>query len=297
MNFNDERTQGYLLTALSFFMWGMFPLFFKLYDKDVGSYEILIHRIIWSVVFLGFFITFRKELGQILEILKDKRSRNTLFLSGLMISANWWIYVVAVSHDQILQASLGQFLMPLISMGLGALVLKEPLSRALKVAISIVFIAVFIQVYALGEFPYIALILGFTFGFYGLIRKRAKIAAVAGIFIEALLLLPLSLAYLFYLQANGQNHFGINATGVLMIFSGVITVVPLVLFNIGTARINLTSVGFMQYIIPTMSIGFGVYFGEELGVAKILSFILIWIAIMIVTVDGLRQKRVKNAKR
>lgn len=291
MNLKDEQTQGFLLAIFAFFSWGCFSLFFKLYSPEIGSYEILIHRIIWSSIFMGIMLVSLGNFKEILQILRNKRLRKTLFFSGFLISINWWIYVYAVSNSQILEASLGQFLSPLTSLILAALILKEPLNKAGKIAVFLVVIAVFIQIYTLGEFPFIAIILGLSFAFYGLIRKKAKAPAISSIFIETLLMLPFSLVYFLYLFATNKSHFGLNNDSILMVFSGIITIVPLLAFNWAATRISLVSIGFMQYIIPTMSIIFALYFKETLNIDKAISFCLIWFAIFIVSLDGIYKKR------
>ncbi|WP_169752259.1 EamA family transporter RarD [Campylobacter mucosalis] len=295
MNLKNERTKGFLYALFAFFFWGSFSPFFKLYSTDISSYEILIHRIIWSVVFLAIVLYFLGGFSSVAQILRHKKIRNALLTSGFLISLNWWTYVLAVSSGQILEAGLGQFLTPLISMMLGALIFKEKLSGVAKFAIFIVFLAVLLQVYALGNFPVVALMLGLSFAFYGVIRKRVKVPGIAAIFVETLLLLPLCFGYFLYLFFANQSHFDADLNGFLMIASGVITVVPLIIYNMATARVDLSILGFMQYIIPTMSVGFGIYFGEELGVLKFCSFALIWFAIVLVSVDGILRKRGKNA--
>lgn len=289
----NERAKGMMYALFAFVSWGVFPIFFKLYSPDVSSYEILIHRIIWSVVFMAIFFAFSGGFGYIFSLLREKRTRNLLLISGFLISLNWWIYVYAVASGQILAATLGYFINPLMSMLLGAIVLKERLNIAGKFAIFIVTIAIGVQIYFLGSLPLISIFLPISFALYALVRKRANIGAMAGLFVETLLLLPFALGYFAWLEFGDQSNFGFRFDGLIMVLSGVITILPLVAFNAAATRISLTLLGFMQYISPTLASLVGVLiYDEELGLARAVSFGLIWLAIFIVSIES-----IKNFKR
>ncbi|CAD7287126.1 EamA family transporter RarD [Campylobacter suis] len=291
----DEQTKGFLYAFLAFLGWGvLFPIYFSLYD-GVGSYEVLIHRIIWSVFFMAIYLGFSGGFAQVLCLLKQKRTRNALFLSGILVSFNWWIYVYAVGSGQILEASLGYFINPLMNMLLGAIVLKERLNTACKFGISIVFCAVAFQIYLLGSLPVIAIFLPLSFALYALVRKQIRVQAMHGLFIETLLVLPFSLIYFVYIFMSKESHFGVNFNGFLMVFSGILTIFPLVAFNAAATRISLTSLGFMQYLSPALAALVAVFvFNEDMSTGRAVSFALIWVAIGVVSFDVILKTRRKN---
>ncbi|QCD45141.1 EamA family transporter RarD [Campylobacter mucosalis] len=282
----NESQKGFLYAFLAFFSWGvLFPIFFSLYD-GVGSYEILAHRIIWSAIFMAIFLSFSSKLKETILILKQKRIRNALLLSGFLISLNWWIYVYAVGSGQILEASLGYFINPLMNMLLGAIVLKERLNFVGKIAVGIVALAVLFQIYTIGSLPLIAIFLPLSFAIYALVRKKVKVPAMQGLFIETLLVFPFAVLYFVFINFNATNHFSLSLNGLLMVLSGLITIFPLVAFNAAAARISLTSLGFMQYLSPTLSACVAVIlFNEVLSLNRAVSFGLIWLAIGIVSFD------------
>lgn len=296
MNTKNETAKGFLYAFLAFASWGtVFPIFFSLYDSFISSYEILIHRIIFSSIFMAIFFIFNGGFSSIFKLLKDFRTRVALLTSGVLISLNWWIYVYAVGNGQILEASLGYFINPLMNMLLGAIILKERLSSVGKFAVMIVFIAVLFQIYTLGSLPLISIFLPLTFAFYALVRKQVKIPALHGLFIETLLVFPFAIFYFIYLFMQGQSHFGLNYNTILMVFSGIITILPLVAFNMATTRISLTLLGFMQYLSPTLSAFVAVFvYNEQMSFERAISFGLIWVAIIFVSFEAILNIRRKN---
>ncbi|MCR4941866.1 MAG: EamA family transporter RarD [Campylobacter sp.] len=289
----DNANFSFWLTLSSFFMWSCYPLYFKQFDPSISSIEILIHRIIWSVVFLAIVLFFANKFKEVIALLKAPKTRYALLLSGTLISLNWWIYVYAVANGYLLQTGLGQFLTPLISIILAYFFLNEKISLITKFSIIIVTIVLCVQIYSLGEIPFVGLINSVSFAFYILVHKKVNVSALPALLVETLLLLPFSLVYFYFIQSRSLGHFGANFDSILMMASGIVTIVPLLAFNIGSVKINLTSVAFMQYIIPLMSIGLGVYYGEILNTTKIISFVLIAIAVFMVSIDGIikRKKR------
>lgn len=286
MNYKDEATKGFFLAIGAFVIWGAFPIFFKLFD-GVSAWEILIHRIIWSVACMAIFFYFASGFNQIKMLILNKKTRNLLFLSGLMISLNWLIYVYAVSNSRILEASLGYFMNPLVNIFIGFLVFKEQITPCGKAGIFIVFLAVLTQIYGVGDLPFISLMLPLSFAIYIGIRKFIKVAAMQGLFIETLLVFPISMAYFIYLFIVGENHFKADFNGFLMICSGVVTIIPLVMFNAATTRMKLTTLAYIQYLSPTLSMLVAVViFDEKLEVYKLISFCLIWLAIAIISIES-----------
>jgi protein rarD len=234
------------------------------------------------------------KMNEILTLLKDIGSLKALFLSGTLISINWGVYVYAVSNGKILDTSIGYFINPLINMLLGVIVFKERLGKSGVVAVCIVMVAVFVQIYFQGGLPLVSIILPLSFGLYGVVRKKAKISAFNGLFIETLFIFPFAFGYVLWLVFHSQSHFGLNKDSVLMIASSLVTIVPLVAFNAAATRINLTTIGYLQYISPTIAILCAVFiFNETLDVYKIVSFCLIWLALAIISINKIT-KRNKN---
>ena len=275
-------------------MWGFLAVYFNLFSKDVDAYEILAHRIIWSFFLMAAVLCLRGKMGEIFVLLKDIRSLKALFLSGIFITINWGVYVYAVGSGKILDTSLGYFINPLISMLLGVIIFKEHLSKAGAIAVCIVIAAVCVQIYAKGGLPLVSIILPLSFGFYAMVRKMAKISAFNGLFIETFFMFPFALGYVLWLVFHSKSHFGLNEDSLLMIASSIVTIVPLVAFNAATTRINLTTIGYLQYISPTIAILCAVFiYGEILDGYKVISFCMIWMALAIISVDKFR-KRSKN---
>ncbi|WP_265181591.1 EamA family transporter RarD [Campylobacter concisus] len=283
-----------MLALSAFFMWGFLAVYFNLFSKDVDAYEILAHRVTWSFFLMAGVLYFSGKIGEIFALLKDIRSLKILFLSGIFITTNWGVYVYAVSNGKILDTSLGYFINPLISMLLGVIIFKERLNKSGILAICIVVLAISIQIYAQGGLPLVSIILPLSFGFYAAVRKMAKISAFNGLFIETFFMFPFALAYVFYIAFLGKSHFGLNEDSILMIASSIVTIVPLVAFNAAATRINLTTIGYLQYISPTIAILCAVFiYGENLDGYKVISFCMIWLALAIISIDKFR-KRSKN---
>lgn len=286
----ENRTKGLMLAFATFFMWGVFPIFFKLI-KDVDAVQILAHRVVWSFLLLLVFLCFTHRLKNVVRLLSTPKIALTLLCTGLLISTNWGIYIYAVNSDQILATSLGYFINPLFSVLLGALFLHERLSAAAKFSLLLAFAAIGVQIYALGRLPIISLVLPLSFAFYGLIRKKVKVPSFEGLFCETTLMLLPALAFLIYCALKGSGAFGFNVSGALLFASGLITILPLLTFAVSTQYLPLSTIGFMQYISPSMSMLIAVFiYGEELEAYKILSFSLIWFGLAVVGLDSLRRK-------
>ncbi|WP_163280258.1 EamA family transporter RarD [Campylobacter fetus] len=288
MSANDKK--GLVLGISTFAMWGVSPIFFKIIDS-VGAVEILAHRIIWSAVILFILLKFRNKIINVKRLLKIKKVALTLFVTGILIASNWGIYIYAINQNQILATSLGYFINPLFSILLGAIILKEQLNTTLKISIFIVFIAICIQIYSLGSLPFISLALPLFFALYGLIRKKVSIPTFEGLFIETLLLVPIALIYILYLWFNSHSKFGFELNGLLLFLSGFITIIPLLTFNASTKYLKLSTIGFLQYISPSLSLLIAIFmYNETLDSYKLISFILIWISLVIAGISGLWRK-------
>ena len=288
-----QATQkGFILALATFIMWGVFPVFFK-FIQGISATEVLAHRIIWSSVILFIVLIVTKKLTGLKRIAKIKKVILTLAITGILIASNWGIFIYAINQNEILATSLGYFINPLFSILLGAIILKEELSWALKLSIFIVFIAIGIQIYALGKLPFISIMLPLSFALYGLLRKRLGVRTFEGLFIETMILSPFALIYLIYLGLVSNSEFGLNFNGIMLFLSGFITILPLLTFNASTKYLKLSTIGFLQYISPTLSMLIAVFvYNETLDLYKIISFVLIWISLAIAAISNLRRKNV-----
>ena len=288
-----QATQkGFILALATFIMWGVFPVFFK-FIQGISATEVLAHRIIWSSVILFIVLIVTKKLTSLKRIAKIKKVILTLAITGILIASNWGIFIYAINQNEILATSLGYFINPLFSILLGAIILKEELSWALKLSIFIVFIAIGVQIYSLGKLPFISIMLPLSFALYGLLRKRLGVRTFEGLFIETMILSPFALIYLIYLSLVSNSEFGLNFNGIMLFLSGFITILPLLTFNASTKYLKLSTIGFLQYISPTLSMLIAVFvYNETLDLYKITSFVLIWISLAIAAISNLRRKNV-----
>lgn len=286
-----QATQkGFILALATFIMWGVFPIFFK-FIEGIAATEVLAHRIIWSALILLVILIITKKLNSVKRIAKIKKVTLTLAITGALIASNWGVFIYAINQNEILATSLGYFINPLFSILLGAIILKEELSPALKLSIFIVFIAIGVQIYAIGNLPLISIILPLSFALYGLLRKRLGVRTFEGLFIETMILTPFALLYLIYLTINNSGEFGMNFNGIMLFLSGFVTILPLLTFNASTKYLKLSTIGFLQYISPTLSMIIAVFiYNETLDFYKIISFALIWISLAIATISNLRRK-------
>ena len=295
-----ENSQGKYLayTFAAFIMWGLFPIYFKWVDQ-VGAYEIMAHRVVWSLVFMVLFMAaFRKRilLG---TIFTTPKLFWPLVASSLLIAVNWGLYVWAVVTEQVLATSLGYFINPLVSVILGVIFLSETLNRRQILAVLLVVIAIANMIWTVGELPWISLTLAISFGLYGLIRKQVEIDSFNGLLFEVLFIFPAALLYLVFLGHEGELSFATVSIGLdmLLLLSGILTILPLVFFAAGVKGINLSTVGFIQYVAPSLSFVLAVYvFNEPFSVEKLISFVLIWMALALISFDAWKRLRV-NAKR
>ncbi|WP_086300667.1 EamA family transporter RarD [Campylobacter devanensis] len=286
-----QATQkGFILALATFIMWGVFPIFFK-FIEGIAATEVLAHRIIWSALILLAILIITKRLNSVKRIAKIKKVTLTLAITGALIASNWGVFIYAINQNEILATSLGYFINPLFSILLGAIILKEELSPALKLSIFIVFIAIGVQIYAIGNLPLISIILPLSFALYGLLRKKLGVRTFEGLFIETMILSPFALIYLIYLSLVSNSEFGLNFNGIMLFLSGFVTILPLLTFNASTKYLKLSTIGFLQYISPTLSMIIAVFiYNETLDFYKIISFALIWISLAIATISNLRRK-------
>jgi len=289
----DEEKKGVLYAVLAFSFWGLVPIYFKLV-KSVSPTEILIHRIIWSVLFLTILIIITKQISIFKNIIKDKKKLKILFLTSLLVSTNWLIFIWAVSNNKITEASLGYYINPIVNVILGVFFFKEKPTKFQKIAIVFAIFAIINEIISFGTLPLVSISLALSFGFYGMFRKKISLPSMAGLYIETLIILPFALIYFAYLVSVSQNAFvfPLNHISILLICAGLITVIPLLLFNSAATRVSLVKLGFLQYIGPTISFLLGIFvYSEPFDSKKLITFSFIWIALIFFTLDSKYSKK------
>jgi len=276
----NENSQGIAYGLSAYMMWGCFPLFFALFD-GVPAYEILVHRIVWSCVFLALVITLMRRWAPVVEALTHPGRLGRVLACAVLIALNWGVYIYSVETRHVLQASLGYFLTPLVNVALGMLILRERMARLQGVAVALAVLGILVQLALLGTMPWIAVILALSFGTYGLLRKQILLDGLSGLFVETLLLLPLALLALAALAQMQLSHFTQDArTLLLLVTSGVVTAIPLLAFAGAARRLRLATVGFLMYINPSMQFLIAVFvFEEAISGIQLASFALIWVAL------------------
>lgn len=297
MNSDREQVVGLAAALGAFLIWGLAPLYFKLLGR-VGADEIIAHRVIWSLILLALVLALRERRSFIARIRISRRVLTALALSSALIAANWLIFVYAINSDRVLSTSLGYFINPLVNVLLGMLVFRERLGRLQTVAVILAAAGTAWLTLRVGQLPWIALGLAFSFGLYGLVRKKTDVGPLVGLFWETLLMTPLALAWLFWLDRIGILAFtpAEPTVAVLLAGTGLITLVPLVCFAAGVRRLNLSTVGLMQYIAPSMTFLLAVFLFEEPFTADhAVTFTCVWTALALFTWAGWRNFRLGRA--
>jgi chloramphenicol-sensitive protein RarD len=284
-----KEKSGILLAISSYLIWGILPVYWKSID-NVPSAEILVSRVVWAFISTLLLILLLKNGRYLFEDIKRlwKSQLNfwLLFLASILISGNWFLYIWAVNNGYLVQTSLGYYINPLISVLLGVFFLKEKLSPAQKVAFILAMIGVLILTFSYGQFPWLSFVLAISFAVYGLLKKQIKLDALRGLTIETFFITPLALGYYIWLFIDNRAVFLHSdvKTDTLLIFTGIATALPLVLFAKGAQRIPLYMVGFLQFIAPTMMLFLGVIiYKESFGQVDLISFIFIWIGLVLFT--------------
>ena len=284
---------GILSAALAFLCWGLFPLYFHAIS-EVPPMEILVHRVLWSLLFLALILAGRRQWAWLGELRAQPRVMGGFVLSSLLLSGNWLLYIWAVNNGHVIDASLGYFINPLVNVMLGYLVLKERLRPVQWTAIAIAGLGVLWLTWQAGHMPWIALLLAASFGGYGLLRKTARLGALEGLSFETMILFPFALGYLVWLSLHGENSFvntPSDATRSLLIAAGPITAIPLLLFASGARSIPLSVLGLLQYIGPTIQMSLGIFFFHEVFTQeRLVGFLLIWSALALYAAEGLYRR-------
>ena len=271
-------------------MWGVFPLVFRLL-RSVAPIEILFHRVVWSFVVVVVLLAVQRPRGWLGPLVRDRRRLARLALAGLLVATNWLAYIWAVNSERVVEAALGYYINPLITVALGVLVLGERLRPLQVVSLSLGAAAVLVLTLAYGRLPWVALVLALTFAGYGYLKKAAGIGAAPSLAVETAALLPVALVGVAVLQARGDAAFLHGSAGrdALLVALGLITAVPLLAFGAAASRIPLSLLGLLQYLTPTLQLLCGVVIlGEPLPPERLAGFVLVWAALAVLTVDALR---------
>lgn len=293
-----DSFKGVLAMTTACTVWGLSPLYYNLLS-DVPPLEILSHRTLWSCTLLFLVLLYQNRVGELRRLLTNPKMVFLVVFSGLMISINWFTFIYSVQIGRVVESSLGYYIFPLVAVALGGLVLRERLTPAKYFAVGLATLAVLILTIGLGVAPYISLILGFTFGLYGLIKKQLPVGPVLSVTAEMVFLLPLVIVWLFGVHQFGWVGFGDQAGGVwgwdwttfLLILSGPLTAIPLMLMTFAARRLKLATVGLVQYLNPTLQfIVAVVIFGEVFTGLHMVAFSLIWIGLAIYSAPSLMRR-------
>ena len=279
----DESTRGTISTITAFFLWGIFPIYWKAL-QHVSSTQILAHRVVWSLVFVLVLLSFQRRWNEAKSVISFYPNVSIFLVTSFLLGGNWLIYIWAVNSNQIVEASLGYFINPLVNVCLGVVFLRERLYRSQFISVLLAFVGVLFLTLQYGRLPWIAFTLALTFGTYGLLRKTAKAGSMVGLLFDTGFLAPIFLLYLLFLAAHGSGAFVSTnlKTDVLLIGAGVVTAVPLLLFAYGARRIQYSTVGFLQYIAPTGQLLVGVFlYREQFTRAHAIAFGLVWVALLL----------------
>jgi chloramphenicol-sensitive protein RarD len=291
----SAHSTGVLLGVAGYLLWGLFPFYFVLLDT-VPPIEVVAHRVIWSLIVVVLILLVGKQWRAFTGAF-NRRNVIILGSAAIFLSINWLVYVYAVDTNQVVQASLGYFMNPLISVAMGVILLKENLRKTQWIAVGIALVAVVDLTIASGSVPWIALTLGFSFGLYGLLKKYANLPSLQSLGIETVVLLPLALVILGVSVARGTESFVLDGPTItfLLIMLGPVTALPLLAFGGASTRIPLSTLGVLQYITPIFQFLLGVFiFQEAMSTGSWIGFTLVWVSLVVFTVDMYRHTRTRN---
>ncbi len=282
-----------ILGALAYILWGTFPLYWTLLEPG-GAVEILAHRIVWSLVTMLVILVAWRKVPNLKALLRDRPKLLIISGAAVVISFNWGGYIWGVNNGRVVETSLGYFINPLVTVLMGVVFLRERLRRLQWVAMGIAFVAVVVLAVDYGRPPWVALLLAFSFGTYGLAKKQANAGAVESITVETLVLFPLAAAYIWWLMSTGQSNFASHGLSHAALYAttGIITAVPLMLFGAAAIRVSMVSLGLLQYLAPTIQFALGIFvFHEAMPASRWIGFGLVWIALGIFTVEAINHHR------
>jgi chloramphenicol-sensitive protein RarD len=295
----SERRDGLIFGAGAYLLWGLFPLYWPLL-KPAGPLEILAHRMIWSLVFIGAILAVTRGWSRVRLIVADRGKLGRLALAASVITVNWGVYIWGVNSKHVVETSLGYFINPLLTILLGVFVLHESLRTVQWIAVGIATLAIVVLTVDYGRLPWIALTLACSFATYGFLKKQVNVGAVESLAVEAGVLAIPALITLIVIRGRGDLAFGHAGTGnaLLLAGTGAITAIPLLLFGAGMRRLPLTVIGLLQYLAPVLQFAVGVGIRHEpMPTARLVGFSLVWLALIVLTVDGVRNQRNRAAER
>jgi chloramphenicol-sensitive protein RarD len=294
----EERRLGVLSGLAAHSLWGLFPLYFPLLEP-AGGLEIVAHRVLWSLLFVGVLLTAVRRWGLVRALVTDRRRLLVLAGAAVLIAVNWLVFVYGVNSGHVIETSLGYFINPLVSVLLGVVVFSERLRPLQWTAVAIAVVAVTVLTVDYGRPPWIALGLAASFGLYGLMKKLVRVEAAPGLFVEtALMAIPAALV-LAVVHSRGDGTFGAAGTGhdLLLATSGIATAIPLLLFAAAARRVPLSTVGLLQYVTPLMQLVIGVFvYAEPMPPVRLAGFVIVWIALAVFTADSLRHARAASGR-
>ncbi len=288
----DEQARGFVLGVVAYGLWGIFPLYWVLLEPST-AFEVLAHRICWSLVTMLVLLVVLKRTPQLVAIVRNRRTRSLLILASVVITLNWGGYIWGVTHGKVVETSLGYFINPLVTVLMGVVILGERLRRAQWFAIALASAAVVGLTVEYGRPPWVALLLAFSFGTYGLAKKQANVEAVESLTFETIVLAPFAFGFLVWLGATGGAHYLGEGVGhvALLASTGVVTAIPLLCFGAAAIRVPMTTLGLLQYLAPIIQFVIGVaVVHESMTPMRWVGFALVWVALVIFTVEALRHR-------
>ena len=291
-------TRGLLAVVGAFFIWGLFPLYWKQID-DVPALQIMAHRVVWCFFFVSVYMLLRFGRAWLMPIIRQPKTMLLLVCSSLLIAINWWLYIWGVNNNHIVETSLGYFINPLVNVLLGVVVLKERLRWLQWLAVLMAIVGTGYMTWKFGRPPWIAIVLALSFGTYGFLRKIASVDSLPGLAVESILLMPLLLAYLIWAETQGVGAFGHSdlKTNLMLAGGGILTAIPLAWFAFGARIIPYSTVGILQFIGPSLQLVCGVYvFSEPFTHTHLVGFSFIWLALALYVVDGVLRRPRRRAK-
>lgn len=289
----NESRGGLVLGAGAYVCWGLFPLYWPLLEP-AGALEALAHRVVWSLVFVAILLTATRRWAAFRELWRDPVRVLLLGVASVVIAVNWGTFIYGVTHEHVIETSLGYFINPLVTVLLGVFVLGEPMRRLQWAAVALGALAVVILTVDYGHLPWISLTVAGSFAAYGFLKKRAQLGAVESLAVETALLSPVALAYLVYLQLAGTATFGHAGwdNALLLAGTGIVTAIPLLMFGGAATRLSLTTLGVLQYLGPILQFIFGLLvFDEAMSDARWVGFVLVWLALVLFTTDAVSSRR------
>lgn len=285
----SHETLGFIAGVACFTTWGLIPGYWKLI-ASVPATEILAHRFVWTSLFLSLVLSWQRRWDEVAANIRSPRARIFCLTGGVAIASNWFLFIFAVNSGRVIETSLGYFMTPLMNVLFGALFLRERLTRLQLVSVLLALSGVLNLTLGYGRFPWIAICICFSFGLYGLLRKKSQTTAIPGLFIETILLLPIAIGFLIYLQRTNALAFGHTELrlSILLVSTGVVTAVPLFWFGYAARHLRLITLGFVQYLSPIISFLLGVFFFHEpFTRGQLITFVLIWIALAVFSAEAI----------